>query len=95
MVHFVLGFVLACAACLQGPGEALETPLLRDHVQLTFDRDAPVQLLRITLPGDSALYPVVSGSQHRCTIRFLSWTGVATRPVQRPDDVPFVLTCCS
>lgn len=62
--------------------------------QLTFDRDAPVQLLRITLPGDSTLYPVVSGSQHRCTVRFLSWTGVTTRPVQRPDDVQFVLTCC-
>ena len=39
-------------------------------------------------------YPVVSGSQHRCTVRFLSWTGVTTRPVQRPDDVQFVLTCC-
>ena len=62
--------------------------------QLSFDRDAPVQLLRITLPGDSTLYPVVSGSQHRCTVRFLSWTGVTTRPVQRPDDVQFVLTCC-
>lgn len=39
MVPFVFGFVLASAACLPGPGEALEAPLLRDHVQLTFDRD--------------------------------------------------------
>jgi cell division protein ZapD len=62
--------------------------------QVSFDRDSPVQLLRISLPGDSTLYPIVSGSQHRCTVRFLNWTGVGTRPVQGPGDVQFVLTCC-
>lgn len=62
--------------------------------QMSFDRDPPIQLLRISLPGDSKLYPVVSGSQHRCTVRFLNWTGVASRPCQGPEDVQFVLTCC-
>ncbi|MCC6283704.1 MAG: PD40 domain-containing protein [Phycisphaerales bacterium] len=38
MVPFVLGFTLAAASPV-GPGETLEAPLLRDHVQLTFDRD--------------------------------------------------------
>ncbi len=63
--------------------------------QVSFDREILVQLLRITLPGDSRLYPVVSGSQHRCTVRFLDWTGAGSRPAQTTEDVPFVLTCCS
>ena len=63
--------------------------------QLAFDRDAPIQLLRITLPGDSDLFPEISGSHHRCSIRFLSWVDPDNRPLQAPVDVPFVLTCCT
>ena len=63
--------------------------------QLAFDRETPIQLLRITLPGDSGLYPEISGSHHRCSIRFLNWVDVASRPVQAAGDVPFVLTCCT
>jgi cell division protein ZapD len=63
--------------------------------QLAFDRETPIQLLRITLPGDSGLFPEISGSHHRCSIRFLSWGDVNSRPVQAPGDVPFVLTCCT
>ena len=62
---------------------------------LAFDRDAPIQLLRISLPGDSDLYPEISGSHHRCSIRFLSWVDADNRPLQAPVDVPFVLTCCT
>jgi cell division protein ZapD len=63
--------------------------------QLAFDRDAPIQLLRITLPGDSDLFPEISGSHHRCSIRFLCWVDADNRPLQAPVDVPFVLTCCA
>ena len=62
--------------------------------QIAFDRETPIQLLRITLPGESELYPEISGSHHRCSIRFLSWVDAASRPVQPPGDVDFVLTCC-
>jgi cell division protein ZapD len=55
---------------------------------------APGQLLRIELPGDSELFPEVSGSHYRCSIRFLRWNGVMARPVQPQEDVPFVLTIC-
>jgi len=41
--------------------------------QLQFDRENPCQLVRVTLPPDSDLFPEISGSQHRCTIRFLNW----------------------
>jgi cell division protein ZapD len=63
--------------------------------QIAFERDTPIQLIRITLPGDSDLYPEISGSHHRCAIRFLSWVDAETRPLQSPIDVPFVLTCCT
>ena len=62
--------------------------------QLQFDRENPCQLLRVTMPCDSPLFPEISGSQHRCTIRFLQWAD-GTRPVHMETDVPFLLTCCS
>jgi cell division protein ZapD len=63
--------------------------------QLQFDRENPCQLLRVTMPSDSALFPEISGNQHRCTIRFLQWPGATNRPVHMETDVPFLLTCCS
>jgi cell division protein ZapD len=62
--------------------------------QIAFERDRPVQLLRLTLPGGSRLYPEVSGSHHRCSLRFLRWNSVHSRPVQAAEDVRFVLTTC-
>ena len=63
--------------------------------QIVFERDTPIQLLRITLPGDAALFPEISGSHHRCSIRFLSWVDAEARPIQAQGDIPFVLTCCT
>ena len=62
---------------------------------ITFERDNPLQLLRITLPAASGLYPEISGSHHRCSVRFLSWNGLTARPTQTQADVPFTLSCCS
>jgi len=63
--------------------------------QLQFDRENPCQLVRVTLPSQSELFPEISGSQHRCTIRFLHWTEAASRPVHVETDVSFLLTCCN
>jgi cell division protein ZapD len=63
--------------------------------QLQFDRENPCQLVRVTLPPESHLFPEISGSQHRCTIRFLHWMDTTNRPVHVETDVPFALTCCS
>jgi cell division protein ZapD len=63
--------------------------------QIQFDRENPCQLVRITLDPQSALFPEISGSQHRCTIRFLNWVDANHRPVHIETDVPFVLTCCA
>jgi cell division protein ZapD len=62
---------------------------------ITFERDNPLQLLRISLPAAAGLYPEISGSHHRCSMRFLSWNGLATRPTQTQADVPFLLSCCT
>lgn len=63
--------------------------------QVVFERDTPSQLLRITLPVGTQLFPEISGSHHRCSIRFLTWTDVSQRPVQTTEDVQFLLTVCS
>jgi cell division protein ZapD len=62
---------------------------------ITFDRDTPIQLLRISLPKATGLYPEISGSHYRCSLRFLTWNGLTARPTQSESDVPFVLSCCS
>jgi cell division protein ZapD len=61
---------------------------------ITFERETPLQLLQITLPEGAGLYPEISGSHHRCNLRFLTWNGLTTRPTQTQADVPFMLTCC-
>jgi cell division protein ZapD len=62
---------------------------------ITFDRDNPLQLLRIMLPAASGLYPEVSGSHHRCSLRFLSWNGLSQRATQSTEDVAFQLATCA
>ena len=62
---------------------------------ITFDRENPLQLLRIALPASTGLYPEVSGSHHRCNMRFLSWKGLSERATQADSDVKFLLTTCT
>ena len=62
---------------------------------ITFERDNALQLLRIALPAAAGLYPEISGSHHRCSVRFLTWNGLTTRPSQTEADVDFMLTCCT
>jgi len=62
---------------------------------ITFDRESPLQLLRIALPASMGLYPEVSGSHHRCNVRFLTWKGLSERPSQADTDVKFLLTTCA
>ena len=62
---------------------------------ITFDRDNPVQLLRIVLPAGLGIYPEISGSHYRSSVRFVSWQGPAERPRQADCDVAFELICCT
>jgi cell division protein ZapD len=63
--------------------------------QINFERDNPTQLLRLELPADSDLYPEISGSHHRCSVRFMSWTDLSQRATQSDRDVRFILARCT
>src|ERR1700726_2221330 len=63
--------------------------------QLQFDRENPCQLVRVTMPPNQDLFPEISGSGHRCTIRFQQWPSSTARPAHVDTAVPFLLTCCS
>ena len=62
--------------------------------QHNMQKDANCRLLRINLPDGSTLYPEISGSQHRFTVRFLEWSTIDSRAVQTGHDVPFQLSIC-
>jgi cell division protein ZapD len=57
-------------------------------------KDVSYKLLRVTLADDCSLYPEISGSQHRFTVRFLDWSSVRNRAVQTGHDVPFQIAIC-
>ena len=61
---------------------------------IIFERDTPDPAAAHRAAGGSRLYPEISGSHHRCSLRFLRWNGLHSRPVQTTEDVPFMLTCC-
>jgi len=63
------------------------------HLQL--DRDVPAQMIRISLPVGTDIYPEISGSHYRCSVRFLVWQDAGKRPVQTTKDVRFTLSTCT
>jgi len=62
---------------------------------LALDRDVPAQMIRIALPEGTDLYPEISGSHYRCSVRFLVWQDANTRAIQTAEDVRFMLTTCT
>jgi cell division protein ZapD len=73
---------------------ALEKTANNGMYQHNMQKNAQCRLLRITLGDDSPLYPEISGSQHRFTVRFLEWSSIAGRAVQTGHDVNFHLSIC-
>jgi len=62
--------------------------------QHSMQKDVSCRLLRVTLQDGSRLFPEISGSQHRFTVRFLEWSAIGSRAVQTGRDVPFELSIC-
>ena len=62
--------------------------------QHNMQKNGNCRLLRLSLAEDSPLFPEISGSQHRFTVRFLEWSTVDSRAVQTERDVPFQLSIC-
>jgi cell division protein ZapD len=53
-----------------------------------------VNLVRVLMPSSAGLFPEISAGQHRFTVRFVRWRGVAARAAQVNQDVRFLLALC-
>ncbi|MFM8480611.1 MAG: cell division protein ZapD [Gammaproteobacteria bacterium] len=62
---------------------------------ITFDRGSHVQLLRVAVAAELGLFPEISGSHYRASVRFVSWQGLNERARQIEAGVPFELICCN
>ena len=75
-------------------GQSENKTAINGMFQHSMQKDAHCRLLRVSLPGNSSLFPEISGSQHRFTIRFLEWSSFESRAVQTGHDVKFLLSIC-
>ena len=75
-------------------GQPTEQQAVNGMYQHNMQKDANCRLLRVSLAEGSQLFPEISGSQHRFTVRFLEWSTVESRAVQASQDVPFQLAVC-
>lgn len=62
--------------------------------QHNMQKDVSCRLLRVSLTNNAKLFPEISGSQHRFTVRFLEWSTIGSRAVQTGHDVAFQLSIC-
>jgi cell division protein ZapD len=62
--------------------------------QHNMQKDGNCRLLRVSIASGSSLFPEISGSQHRFTVRFLEWSTIDSRAFQTGHDVPFQLSIC-
>lgn len=74
--------------------QPLEKTAINGMYQHNMQKHLLCRLLRVTLSEDSPLYPEISASQHRFTVRFLEWSSIGRRAVQTGHDVHFQLSIC-
>ena len=75
-------------------GQPAEQQAVNGMYQHNMQKDGNCRLLRVSLAEGSQLFPEISGSQHRFTVRFLEWSTVDSRAVQTGQNVPFHLSIC-
>ncbi|HFQ14627.1 MAG TPA: cell division protein ZapD [Gammaproteobacteria bacterium] len=81
-------------AILREGADPREVVAEQGFYQQSPDGNAPVQLLRVSLPAESNCFPEISAGKHRFTIRMLE-PQPQGRPLQTQEDVPFSLWCCA
>jgi cell division protein ZapD len=74
--------------------QSQEEKAIKGMYQHSMQKDGNCRILRVSLPEGSPLFPEISGSQHRFTVRFLEWSTVESRAVQTAQDVAFKLSVC-
>ncbi|HEX5786925.1 MAG TPA: cell division protein ZapD [Woeseiaceae bacterium] len=75
-------------------GQPVDKLAINGMYQHNMQKEASCRLLRVTLANDCDLFPEISGSQHRFTVRFLEWSSIGSRAMQTSRDVPFELSVC-
>jgi cell division protein ZapD len=100
----VAGWIQSVRPLCEGVSEVLwliresaqpsERQAINGMYQHSMQKDTNCQLLRVSLAAGSTLFPEISGSQHRFTVRFLEWSTVERRAVQTGHNVPFKLSIC-
>ncbi len=79
---------------IRGSAQPVDKTAINGMYQHRMQKDASCRLLRVGLPKSSQLYPEISGSQHRFTVRFLEWSTIDHRAVQTGHDVKFKISIC-
>jgi cell division protein ZapD len=74
--------------------QPLDKTAINGMYQHRMQKDTSCRLIRVTLPESNQLYPEISGSQHRFTVRFLEWSTIDSRAVQTGHDINFKLSIC-
>jgi cell division protein ZapD len=74
--------------------EPADKTAINGMFQHSMQKDVNCRLLRVILTDNSTLFPEISGSQHRFTVRFLEWSTIDCRAVQTGHDVAFQLAIC-
>jgi cell division protein ZapD len=75
-------------------GKSRRETAVQGVFHITFERENPVQLLRVVVPAELGIYPEISGSHYRSSVRFVVWQGPEERPRQAQQDVAFEMICC-
>ena len=75
-------------------GRARAETAVNGVFHVTFERNNPVHLLRVAVDPSLGIYPEISGSHYRASVRFVSWQGQNERARQVDSEVPFELVCC-
>jgi cell division protein ZapD len=77
-------------------GSAVPRPeiAVQGFFQKVLDSSAPSQMVRVILPGDSSVFPEISGGRQRFSVRFMAQPDLIKRPHQCTEDISFQLVCC-
>ncbi len=73
---------------------AAESTAKAGMFQQALEKGSSVQMVRVAVPKSANVFPEISGSQQRFTVRFLQWQDTDHRPTQTPDDIDFLLYLC-
>ena len=86
--------VLEVLWLIRESGQPTDKVAINGMYQHNMQKDVNCRLLRVSVADAGNLFPEISGSQHRFTVRFLEWSTLDSRAVQTGHDVPFKLAIC-